>query len=498
MTLGARALVAALVIGAVMAGAPRPAAAATLHALPAAVRVNIAGLGVLIAEIGSTGTLTATAPDGKQLYRGTSKVAVRRNVYRRDDGTPLPDRRVPPASAEERASRLQQLRDARIAQVEIGPRAIVLVPFEVSVLSTVDPIGETALRSDRIQDVRFAAEDGLLTLNGRAYRGTFEVTPDDEGDMIVVNTVGTFDYLASVVGGEVPASWHPEALAAQAIAARTYLLTHMGRHDRYDIEGDTRDQEYEGLGSTTAATIRAVQRTTGLVATYRGTAIEALYSSNAGGVTEDSENVFGNGLPYLRSVPSPWDATAADSGWGRTSYVWDKELTAPQLGAYMRARNANVGEPQRIEILQRSASGRVLRARVTGTDGTKEIGMDRSRYYFGLMSTLFDVERRGGNEEESVSYLNSDRIHQLDALGAKVVAIGYRIDRSPDREIPTFRESSYVYLLPARFVFTGKGFGHGVGMSQWGMQGMALAGRDHEQILKYYYQGIALTAIAGS
>jgi len=489
-------LVLAVVLSAI--GAARPAAAATPHALPAAVRVNIAGLGVLVAEIGSTGSFTATAPDGKQLYKGNGTVAVRRNVYRIRDGPPLPDRRTRPADAEERASRLQQIRDARVANAELGDRAIALVPFEVSILSAADPIGETALRADRILGVRFTADDGLLTFHGRAYRGTFEVTPDDEGDMIVVNTVATFDYLAGVVGGEMPSSWHPEALAAQAIAARTYLLTHMQRHDRYDIEGDTRDQNYEGLGSTTAATIRAVERTRGLVATYRGAAIEALYSANAGGITEDSENVFGNALPYLRGVASPWDREAESSSWGHTSWEWTKELTAPQLGAYLRQRSFDVGEPQRIELVKTTPAGRVLQARVVGTKDIREIGKDRTRYYFGLMSTLFTVERKGGGEQETVSYLQADRIRELEALEAKVVSIGYRVTWDADREIATFTPSSSTYELPARFVFTGKGFGHGVGMSQWGMQGMALAGRSAEEILRYYYTGIALTNVGGA
>jgi stage II sporulation protein D len=480
-----------------MVGTARPAAAASLRALPVAVRVNIAGLGVLVAEIGATGSFTATAPDGKQLYKGSAKVAVRRNVYRIRDGPPLPDRRTAPADAEERASRLRQIREARVARAELGDRAITLVPFEVSIVSAADPIGETALRADRIMGVRFAADDGLLTFNGRAYHGTFEITPDDEGDMIVVNTVATFDYLAGVVGGEMPSSWHPEALAAQAIAARTYLITHMQRHDRYDIEGDTRDQNYEGLGSTSAVTIRAVERTRGMVATYRGGAIEALYSANAGGVTEDSENVFGNALPYLRSVASPWDREAESSSWGHTSWQWTKELTAPQLGAYLKQRSFDVGEPQRIELVKTTAAGRVLQARVVGTSDTKEIGKDRTRYYFGLMSTLFTVERKPGGEQETVSYIQAERVRELEALGAKVVSVGYRITWDADHEIATFTPSSSTYELPARFVFSGKGFGHGVGMSQWGMQGMALAGKSAEEILRHYYSGIDLTSVGG-
>jgi stage II sporulation protein D len=490
-----RFLIAVLVVSSI----PHPAAAATLRALPAMIRVNVAGLGIVSGRFGSTGgAVSVRAPDGTVVYRGGSSVIARTNVYRLKDGLRLPDRRTPAEDAEERAGRLALLREARILEREVGPeRAIELVPFEVAVLSGADPIGDIALRAQKATLLRFTTEDGLVTFQGKPYHGSLELALDDEGDLIVVNTVGTGDYLASVVGAEIPSSWHPSALAAQAIAARTYLLTHLKRHRAYDLEGDVRDQAYGGLGTEDDRTRRAVERTAGIVATYRGAAIEALYSANAGGVTEDSENVYGNALPYLRSVPSPWDREAESSSWGRTSWSWTKELTAPQLGDALRLRGLDVGEPQRIDLVQLSSAGRVLQARVVGTGGTKDIGKDRSRYYFGLMSALFTVARTGGGELETVGYLNAARIRELEALGAKPVSTGYRVEWDEDHEIATFRLSSYIYELPARFVFTGRGFGHGVGMSQWGMQGAANAGMDYEQILKHYYQGIALTEVGG-
>lgn len=479
---------------------PRPAAAAPLlPAMPESVRVNVAGLGTPIAQVGSTGSLAVRDAEGAVLYQGSAPVVARRDVYRLADGIALPDRRTPPADADERRSRLALLREARVAQAELGPRAIQLFPFELSVLRGPDPIGDVLLHRDRILGLRFRSDDGLLTYGGRSFRGTLELARDDEGDMILVNTVDTFSYLASVVGSEIPTSWHPEALAAQAVAARTYLLTHLKRHGAYDLEGDTRDQQYDGIAGETAGTIRAVQRTKGLVATYAGGAIEALYSANAGGVTEDSENVFPNALPYLRSVPSPWDKVAEASSWGRTSWSWTKEVTAPQLGDHMAKRGLDVGEVQSIELAEVSPSGRVLRAHVTGSKATRDVGKDRSRYHFGLLSSLFTVEKHAGGESETVSYLDGKRIVELQILGATRTATTFRVEHEPgDREHVRASLVSYVYELPARFVFTGRGFGHGVGMSQWGMQGMALAGASAEEILKHYYTGISLTDTGGS
>ncbi|MGH2500270.1 MAG: SpoIID/LytB domain-containing protein, partial [Candidatus Limnocylindria bacterium] len=409
----------------------------------------------------------------------------------------LPDRRAP-VTTEEREERATLLREAREAERALGPFAFVTVPFEFTVLrDAFDVMGAPLVSGDSVVPLRFTTSDGLLTFNGKAYRGSLELALDDAGDMIVVNTVRTADYLASVVGAEVPYTWAPEALAAQAIAARTYLRTHLGRHPAYDLEGDVRDQAYGGAGSEADSTVRAVERTAGLIATYRGAPIEALYSANAGGATEDSENVFPNALPYLRGVPSPLDQIADNSSWGKTSWEWTREMTVPQLRDFLALRGIAVGTPLRIELAQVSPAGRVLRARIVGTEATREIGKDQSRYYFGLRSTLFTVERRPGGDVETVDYTGTDRIRALDALGAERLGAVYRRVIDADREAVDLRIVGWVYRSPARFVFSGRGFGHGVGLSQWGMQGMALQGASAERILTHYYRGIALTDIGG-
>ncbi|MBA3376952.1 MAG: SpoIID/LytB domain-containing protein [Actinobacteria bacterium] len=315
--------------------------------------------------------------------------------------------------------------------------------------------------------------------------------------MIVVNEVATADYLASVVGAEVSSTWEQEALAAQAIAARTYLITHLRRHRAYDLEGDVRDQEYGGTGTEADSTIRAVRRTAGVVATYRGAPIDALYSANAGGTTEDSENVYQNALPYLRSVASPADEVAKSSSWGRTSWEWTRELTLAQLRDHLAVRGIDVGTPERIELTQVAASGRALRATVAGSAGSRDIGKDQIRYYFGLRSSLFTVERIAGGGVENVELTDTERQRTLEAIGAERLGAIYRRIVGADRETNELRMAGAVYRLPDRFLFRGRGFGHGVGMSQWGAQGMAQAGASAEQILTHYYRGIALTNLGG-
>ena len=477
-----------------------PARAATRAAVPDTVRVNISLYGTSYALIGSTGAMTATTADGRVLYQGGQRLVARTNVQRIEgEAVTLPPAREGMTSAE-RASRLELLRDARRAAREAQVSGkLVTIPFEVSLLAgSDDALGTPVLSGSRISVLRFAAEFGYLNYEGRLFRGILEITTDDSGDMIVVNQVETGRYLASVTGAESPSSWHPAALAAQAIAARTYLVTHLRRHAHYDLEGDVRDQEYSGLGTEADSTIRAVERTAGIVATYRGAPIEALYSANAGGVTEDSENVYANALPYLRSVPSPGDELAKDSGWGKTSWEWNREFTAPQLGDYLRSRGINVGVPQRIELIRVTGAGRVTLARVFGTAGTRDIGKDVTRYYFGLKSSLFTVELTPGGEAEFVSWRDTARLVDMGILGSELIGTTYERILNEDRELTSIRITGAVYKLPPRFIFWGRGFGHGVGMSQWGAQGMALNGANYEQILKHYYRGIALTNIGGA
>ncbi len=482
-----------------LAGA-RPAAAASLPALPSTVRVNIAGLGTSYAVIASTGTLSAIGPDGALLYRGGGKALARTNVRSvPNTGIELPERNtVGPLTPDERADRASIRREARSAVAEGGPRSILTVPFQFSLLqSPDDATGRIVLQAATIAGIKFSTNDGLLTMNGRAYRGTFELAPDDEGDMIVVNEVSTHDYLASVVGSEEPSSWENEALAAQAIAARTYLYTHLGRHQHYDIEGDTRDQEYDGTMNEDARTLRAVERTAGQIATYRGAPIEALYSASAGGITEDSENVFANALPYLRSVPSPADEVARDSSWGASSWQWTKELSATQLRGQLERRGIVVGTPTAIQVTKVSPSGRVIAARIVGTASNADIGKDRSRFYFGLLSTLFTVTATPSGANERVDAKDAARITALATLGAYVAQTSFEMLRDANGNELGLRATAYGYELPARFVFTGKGFGHGVGMSQWGAQGMALKGASYTEILAHYYVGTAVSNLGG-
>src|SRR6266705_1175874 len=149
----------------------------------------------------------------------------------------------------------------------------------------------------------------------KPYRGRIEVFANPRGALTVVNVIGLEDYVKGVVPNELSPGGFPaiEALKAQAIAARTYALKNRGQFasEGYDLLPTTRSQVYRGLTSETSITSRAVDETRGVIATYNGEPINALYTSTCGGRTEDAENIFNDSVPYLRGRECAVEGKAA-------------------------------------------------------------------------------------------------------------------------------------------------------------------------------------------
>ena len=166
--------------------------------------------------------------------------------------------------------------------------------------------------------VVLASDDEAKTpvrFNERPYRGRIEVFTNTRGSLTVVNVLGLEDYVRGVVANELSPGGYPalEALKAQAIAARTYALRNRGQFmsQGFDILPTTRSQVYRGLSSEHPLSTRAVDETRGLVATYNGEPINALYTSTCGGRTEDAGNIFNHAVPYLRGHECSVEGPAA-------------------------------------------------------------------------------------------------------------------------------------------------------------------------------------------
>ncbi|MBX9694792.1 MAG: SpoIID/LytB domain-containing protein, partial [Cyanobacteria bacterium] len=150
-------------------------------------------------------------------------------------------------------------------------------------------------------------QNGVVSFNGKTYRGKLIIKPrnGEDPNFLVINQLDLEDYLLSVLPSEMPPYWGLDALKAQSIAARSYALANMNKHDKegYDLKASTEDQVYLGVQTETEQSNRAVAETTGQVLKHNGKVVSAFFHSASGGATETSEHVYGGKVHYLKSVP---------------------------------------------------------------------------------------------------------------------------------------------------------------------------------------------------
>jgi stage II sporulation protein D len=233
-----------------------------------------------------------------------------------------------------------------------------------------------------------AAVGQPLRLNGASvpgvhnglYRGSLLISASGSG-LIAVNALPLEDYVRGVVSGESPAGWPLEALKAQAVAARTYAITSDAGGGAFEQYADTRSQVYRGVAAETPNTDAAAQATLGQVVTYGGQPVTTYFFSTSGGETEDVENSFvgSEPKPWLRAVDDPFDNVSPKHRWG--PFRFTAKQVQSKLRRYVRGRF------QRIKVLQRGVSPRVVRAQVIGTGGATDVTGPQLRSAFGLYDT---------------------------------------------------------------------------------------------------------------
>ena len=339
-----------------------------------------------------------------------------------------------------------------------------------------------------------------IWLGNHRYRGDLQLLVR-EGRILAINQLGIETYLPSVVGSEMPSKWPLAALQAQAVAARTYALRQRGSQGDFDVQATVSSQVYKGIESETPSTLEAVATTRSLVLVHGGRLINAVFHSSSGGATEPSGEVWRTQLPYLVSV--------ADHDHHSPVHRWNQQFDASEL----RRRFQETGGVDQLRVLATSSTGRVRTARIQGPRGSLVLTGRELRQRLGLKSTMvrFSMLQGAAAVEDRGGRPGADRTEPAPELIGlwRDPASGYSMSPSlsspgpsfagppapppappPLPELPTFPFASAIAPVAAPVLeVSGRGFGHGVGMSQWGAHGLALKGADFREILRHYYRG---------
>jgi len=369
-------------------------------------------------------------------------------------GAPLPPgapERPPQVSAPPRPQEIPETRFLRV-RLGGGPEGVILSSGRLSVWDTDGrllaqglgdvPFGAVGSRV-RFDGTRLFGEavdvggEGGLRMGGRPAGDRLRVIARN-GQLIVVAVVPLEAYVAAVISREAPPRFHPEALAAQAVATRTYAVGALKRprDPAYDLLASVEDQVFEGVGDVAPVFREAAAETRGMVLLYRGEPARTVFHSTCGGRTETAENAWGRDIPYLRSQVCE---DCSDS----PVYRWEYRMFDPEARRVARALGVPAEGELEFSVAGTTSTGRATRVRI----------------------------RSGGVVRDAPA-----------AEFRRVV--GYSRVRSLLMGISP---------APGGWVISGRGYGHGVGMCQFGANAMARSGMGFREILARYYPGTVLS-----
>jgi stage II sporulation protein D len=276
-----------------------------------------------------------------------------------------------------------------------------------------------------------------IEIDGKLYFGWLLIQ-----DYLFINIVPIEEYVIGVLNAEIPASWPIEALRAQAIVSRTYAYRKIidNNEKLFDVGSTEMYQKYDFVGSDSRIT-QAVKSTVDKVVLYDNEPIEVFFHSCSGGRTENSSDVFQRDLAYLRSIPDPYCTRDERFNW---TFAADTQ----QVVHALKKLDTPIPETEKIKSIRmhrKTRSGRTKEFVIYFEDGS-ELIVDGNRFRIAM-----------------------------DPKGLKSLLISRIVTQKGEGELI--------------FIFQGRGYGHGVGMSQWGAKGMADQGFGYQRILEHYYRG---------
>lgn len=286
-----------------------------------------------------------------------------------------------------------------------------------------------------------ASKPEAIIINDRNFRGDIQIIKKGEGRLAAVNFIEIEDYIKGVLYHEASHHWPAEALKAQAVVSRTFAVYKMqeNKHNYYDVTCDIYSQVYGGRVSERYRTNQAIAETKGLVLTFENKIFPTYYHASCGGHTEDASLLWNIDILPLKGVVCGFCN-------GSPHFVWHRVLKKKEIINRLSQGQKRLDDIRQIVILEKDKSGRVLKLSLKGQGQEVEIKAKDFRILIGpniIRSTNFEVE----------------------VIGDEVI-------------------------------FRGVGWGHGVGLCQWGAYFMAREGKDFKQILEYYYPASRLVLIS--
>lgn len=276
----------------------------------------------------------------------------------------------------------------------------------------------------------------VISINGKEYRGRVELK-NMLGRLMVINHLSLEAYLKGVVPSEVPSLWPEEVLKAQAVAARTYAMYHLNKKKAdqlFDLDGTTNFQVYKGKSGEYPSTNKAVDQTRGEYLVHGYQPILAYFHSTCGGRTIDDRYVWkGADMPYLKGIRCTHCSISPN-------YNWETRISLVQMQSALSKKYPTMGKIKRIAFKRKA--GRVALVQIGHSNGTINITGNDFRLMFPVktVKSLYFVSKKSGRG----------------------------------------------------LVLQGHGWGHGVGMCQWGAKGMAQQGKSYREILSFYYSDVKI------
>ncbi len=332
--------------------------------------------------------------------------------------------------------------------------------------------------------------EGYIHVKNKPYRGYIRLI-NNSGKITVINVVKLEEYLYGVVPLEMSTGWPPEALKSQAICARTYSVSSLGRFESYgfDMTDTVLSQVYGGVAVEKDDCTQAVNETRGMVVTYNGNIASTFYFATSSGKTLDVKDVWGStNYPYLVSVDDSLQAEVIkDNG------SWNVEFTKQELNDIIIRKGLKIGELIDIQT-ENNNLGAVIKLTLTGTEGTKVYEREATRTFFGVKSQVFNVVKNSDSETNVVA-IGADGVQSL-KKDTSVLSVN---GTSTLSSMKVLSGSGIELIEPATgfdsIILKGTGNGHGIGMSQNGAKAMANAGYTYDKIITHYFTGVDITTV---